>query len=85
MSIEGGTFICYTHEFETGSVKTWDRHMSEIPHPTLEVSQQCQNCKEWNIERGLLHPQRYVERMHSNNPDDKVIVLKCQFCGKDCK
>ena len=79
--IEGGAFICYKHEFETQSVKKWDKHMYEIEHPTLDVNQQCKKCGEWNAEFGLLHPERFVERMHSNKPEDEnVIVLKCPKC-----
>jgi len=79
--IEGGAFICYKHEYETTSVMKWDKHMSEIPHPTLEVTQKCKKCGQWNTERNLLHPARYVERMHSIKPEDQnVIVLKCPKC-----
>ena len=86
MSIEGGAFICYTHEFETSSVKKWDSHMHEIPHPTLEYTQQCEHCLEWSTERGLLHPERYVERKHSAKEEDQnFLVLKCQKCGQMCK
>ena len=79
MSIEGGLFQCFVHEFETGSVKKWDKHMTETYHP-LEVKQQCPKCKEWN-EETIPHPERYVERMHSNEKD--VIVLKCRKCDLD--
>ena len=81
MSIEGGAFICYKHEYETFSVKNWDKHMSEIDHPTLEVTQTCKKCGQDNIERYLPHPPRFVERMNSNKPEDKdVILLKCPKC-----
>jgi len=81
MSIEGGAFICYKHEYETFSVKNWDKHMYEIEHPTLEVTQQCKKCGQWNVERNLLHPERFQERMHSNKEEDaNVIVLKCPNC-----
>jgi len=55
--------------------------MFEIEHPTLEVTQQCKKCGAWNVEKGLLHPERFQERMHSNKPEDaNVIVLKCPNC-----
>jgi len=80
MSIEGGAFICYIHEFETMSVKKWDQHMSEEEHE-LEVTQQCKKCGQWNKETLPTHPERFVERMHSNKPEDaNVIVLKCPNC-----
>jgi len=81
MSIEGGAWVCYYHEFETSNIKKWDQHMYEIDHPTLEVVQQCKKCGQWNTERDLLHPERFQERMHSNKPEDKdVILLKCPKC-----
>ena len=79
MSLEGGRFICYRHDFETDSVKTWDRHCYEFKH-TLDAVQQCPKCKEWIVDHKFPMPERYVERSHANNPDDKVIVLKCQNC-----
>lgn len=79
MSLEGGLFICYRHDFETGSVKEWDKHCYEKKH-TQDIVQQCPKCKEWNVDHEFPTPERMVERMHANNPDDKVIVLKCQFC-----
>lgn len=79
MSIEGGIFICYQHEFETGSVKKWDKHMSEQYHE-LTINQQCKNCGKWN-QSTMAHPPKFVERMHSNHPDDKdFILLKCSNC-----
>jgi hypothetical protein len=55
--------------------------MFEIYHP-LQVNQQCKKCKEWNQET-IPHPERYVERMHSNKPEDQnLIVLKCPNCDK---
>lgn len=79
MSIEGGIFICYQHEYETGSVKKWDKHLYETYHP-LNINQQCKKCGEWN-QGTMPHPERFVERMHSNNPADKdFIVLKCEKC-----
>lgn len=79
MSIEGGIFICYQHEYETGSVKKWDKHLTEKYHE-LVVNQQCKNCGEWN-QATMPHPERFVERMHSNRPEDKdFIVLKCEKC-----
>ena len=83
MSIEGGIFICYQHEFETGSVKKWDKHLVEEYHP-LDINQQCTKCGHWNQAR-MPHPEHYIERMHANNPDDKVIVLKCSKCGQDTR
>ena len=80
MSLEGGTFICYRHDFETDSVKEWDEHCYEEDH-TLDIVQQCPECKEWNVNHEFPYPQRFVERSHANNPDDKVIVLKCENCG----
>jgi hypothetical protein len=81
MSIEGGVFQCFVHDYETGSVKKWDKHMYEIYHP-LQVNQQCKKCKEW-IQDTVPHPERFVERMHSNKPEDQnLIVLKCPNCDK---
>ena len=80
MSVEGGAFICYQHEFETGNVKKWDEHCHKAKH-TLDVNQQCKDCGEWNTDHEYPYPERYVERSHANNPDDKVIVLKCKNCG----
>jgi hypothetical protein len=80
MSIEGGVFICYQHEYETDSVKKWDKHCNEMGH-TLEISQQCKRCGEWNNDMKYPYPERYVERMHSNKEEDQnVIVLKCLNC-----
>ena len=80
MSIEGGAWICYKHEFETTSMKKWDKHMVELDHP-LEVIQQCKKCGEWNKETLPTHPERFQERMHSNKEEDKnVILLKCPKC-----
>ena len=81
MSLEGGAFICYRHEFETSSVKTWDRHCHEFGH-TLDINQQCKMCGNWNREENYPCPPRFVERSHSNKPEDtNVIVLKCKNCG----
>ena len=81
MSLEGGKFICYRHEFETGNVKAWDRHCHEFKH-TVDAVQQCQNCKEWNEAKDYPYPERFVERSHSNKPEDQnVLVLKCSKCG----
>lgn len=79
-NLEGGAFICYQHEYETSSVKKWDQHCSETYHE-LQINQQCKKCGEWNYGT-MPHPERYVERMHSNKPEDRdLIVLKCQFCN----
>jgi len=81
MSIEGGRFICYKHQYETGDVKRWDKHLVEFPHE-LEVRQQCKKCGQWNKETLPTHPERFVERSHSNKPEDQdLIVLKCPNCG----
>ena len=89
MSIEGGLFICYQHDFETGSVKKWDKHMYEIYHP-LNVEQKCLKCGETNNQT-IPHPERMVELRHMGQDAIKniigrknVIVLTCQFCGKYC-
>lgn len=82
MSIEGGLFQCYIHEYETGSVKAWDKHCFENGH-VLQVNQQCKQCKKWNSDMSYPYPERYVERSHSNKPEDKdLIVLKCAHCNK---
>ena len=81
MSLEGGAFICYRHEFETSSVRTWDRHCHEMGH-TITINQQCRKCGNWNIQNDYPYPARYVERAHSNKPEDiDFIVLKCEKCG----
>jgi hypothetical protein len=83
MSLEGGAFICYRHEFETGNVKTWDRHCFETKH-TINTVQQCKKCGEWNSVEDMPIPERFVERSHSNKPEDQdVIVLKCPKCEGD--
>jgi len=80
MSIEGGIFICYKHEYETESVRNWDKHMYELEHE-LHVEQKCKKCGQWNSEILPTHPERYVERMHSSKPEDEnVILLKCPNC-----
>jgi hypothetical protein len=83
MSLEGGAFICYRHEFETDSVKKWDKHCYETKH-TCDINQQCRRCGDWNRVEDYPVPERMVERMHSNKEEDKdVIVLKCKNCGFD--
>ena len=85
MVIEGGAFVCFIHEFETGSVKKWDKHLSEIYH-ALEVRQQCEKCGQWNSET-IPHPERFVELSHMGKDQlkkeigrEKVILLKCPKC-----
>jgi hypothetical protein len=78
MSIEGGIFICYKHEYETHDVKKWDKHCHETGH-ILEVNQKCKKCGQDNIVRDYPYPERYVERAHSNL-EDNVILLKCPNC-----
>ena len=81
MSLEGGAFICYRHEYETSSVKKWDQHCYETGH-TLDINQQCKMCGDWNRVEDYPCPPKMVERMHSNKDEDKdVIVLKCEKCG----
>jgi len=81
MSIEGGRFICYQHEYETANVKAWDKHCFETGH-TLTVVQQCKKCTEWIEQKEVPIPERFVERSHSNKEEDKdVILLKCPNCG----
>jgi len=81
LSLEGGRFICYMHEYETYDVKKWDKHCFEKNH-TLSVNQQCKKCGEWNAVPDYPIPERFVERSHSNKEEDKdVIVLKCPKCG----
>ena len=81
MSLEGGAFICYRHDFETNNVKTWDRHCHETGH-TIDSVQQCKKCGEWNEVKEYPIPERFVERSHSNKPEDQnVLVLKCSKCG----
>ncbi len=80
MSLEGGRFICYRHEFETDSVKKWDEHCFKTQH-TINAVQQCKKCNEWNTVEEMPIPERFVERSHSNKPEDQnVIVLKCPNC-----
>jgi hypothetical protein len=82
MSLEGGRFICYRHEFETGSVKAWDRHCFDKGH-TIDCTQQCKKCGEWNEVKDYPIPERFVERSHSNKEEDKdVLVLKCAKCSQ---
>ena len=89
MSIEGGLFECGSHEYVTGNVKKWDKHMHETYHP-LNVEQKCTKCGETNYQT-IPHPPRMVELRHMG-PDrikqeigrKNVIVLTCQFCGKYC-
>jgi len=80
MSLEGGAFICYKHEYETSDVKKWDKHCFEKGH-TVDMVQQCKKCGEWNQVKDYPIPERFVERSHSNKPEDKdVILLKCPNC-----
>ena len=83
MSIEGGAFICGSHEFETDDVKTWDRHCYEFKH-TVDTVQQCKKCGQWNEAKELPYPERFVERSNSNKEEDaNVIVLKCPKCEQE--
>lgn len=80
MSIEGGTFICYRHDFESDDVKEWDQHCFEEGH-TIDATQQCKQCGEWNEIKEYPYPERFVELSHANTGKD-VLVLKCSKCGE---
>jgi len=81
LSIEGGAFICYRHDYVTSNVKEWDKHCYETGHEEIVV-QHCLICG--NIKEGVIkRPERMVERLHSNKPEDEnVLYLKCDKCGK---
>lgn len=72
MSIEGGNFICYSHNFETGKVSRWNEHCISTGH-TEEGSTRCRDCdKEIKFKNLPFHP--FDEQGHKN------ISLSCPDC-----
>ncbi len=72
MSIEGGNFICYIHDFETSKISEWNTHCTSTNH-TEEGSTRCIKCdKEIKFSNLPFHP--FDAQGHKN------IVLKCPAC-----
>lgn len=78
MSIEGGEFNCYRHDFHTSNVQQWDEHCNTTGH-TLTVEQLCADCSE-PIKKVIPYPKRYVEKAHTGNASP--ISLECPKCSQ---
>lgn len=78
MSIEGGAFVCYTHDnFSTTDVKEWDKHCNETGH-TLQIIQKCPECGTENRDDNYPYPKNYVRKAHEGT--GQSIVLDCNNC-----
>ena len=73
MSIEGGQFHCYLHDYKTDSVKSWNTHMMKEKHTDI-VDTKCVSCGA-DIHREI--PYQPIQADGS-----KGISLKCNNCEK---
>lgn len=78
MSIEGGEFNCYRHDFHTINVQQWDEHCNTSGHK-LTVSQICEDCGK-TIEEVIPYPARYVEKAHGGGVSP--IKVECPTCSQ---
>ena len=44
MSIEGGDFQCYVHDFKTANIEEWNEHCMDTPGHTEEGTTACTRC-----------------------------------------
>jgi hypothetical protein len=71
MSIEGGDFHCYIHDFRTDSIKSWNTHMMKQEHYDI-VSTKCIECGTgFTVEM----PYQPIQADGSKN-----ISLRCDAC-----
>ena len=75
MSIEGGAFECFKHDFKTNNVQEWDEHCYENEH-TLTVKC-CPDCG-CTQDKKISYPKNFVEKSHQGK---EVFQLKCEDCS----
>lgn len=71
MSIEGGQFHCYIHDYKTDSIKSWNSHMMKQKHFD-DVQTKCIECGA-DIQRQI--PYQPIQADGS-----KGISLRCDKC-----
>jgi hypothetical protein len=74
MSIEGGDFQCYVHDFKTSIVKEWNNHCVSKDCGREEGTTACRDCgKQIKFKNLPFHP--FDEQGHKN------ISLQCPGCS----
>ena len=71
MSIEGGEFHCYRHNYKTDSVKSWNTHMMKEKHIDI-VDTKCVSCGT------PIHKEMPYQPIQADG--SKNISLKCSKC-----
>ena len=73
MSIEGGSFQCFRHNFRTDTIDAWNEHMSDEPHTDITDTV----CIECGTRFSREIPYQAIQPDGSKN-----ISLKCDECEK---